>query len=152
MERFLDRFCLSCLPFHTLPLSLQIFVFSSQAGCCRSVLMPLFSFFSFLYSSVSLTVYPPSIHKQKLKKKSLESESIWTCCGMPFGALNASQHWATICTALCPQRYCSGAFASGSRLSIYAAIHLSIHPSSSKRKWLDSQTEKGAPKRPVSTG
>lgn len=51
------------------------------------------------------------------------SEPIWTGCGMPFGTLNPSQPWATICVAVCHR-----GTALGPR-QWHTTIRLSIHPS-----------------------
>lgn len=76
------------------------FHFSHIAGqplfLCPPASLSSLSYF-FTPVSVSLFIH----HLFRGKNKTREPESIWTCCGMPFGTLNGSQPWAAICATLC---------------------------------------------------
>lgn len=126
--------------FFTQPLLPPSLSFLKLFSHCRQTVVSLpyasLFFLLFLYYSVFFTIYPPSIQRQKIK---WEPESIWTCCGMPFGTLNASQPWATICAILCHRGTAVG------HCQWHTTIHLPIHPCIHlKRKWWDSLREKRA--------
>ena len=105
--------------FFTLFLQISFF-FSHIVGRLLSLCPPASLFFSlFLYSSVFLTVYPPSIHRHKIKLRArVHLDVLWHAIWYPERRPALGRH---LCHSL-SQRYCSGA-------SPVAHNHPSIHPS-----------------------
>lgn len=113
--------CLSCLPFYTPtfppdPFFFILFLFFSH---CRQAVASLADCLAvFLFISI-LSCLSPCLSTIYSKAR-INRESIWTCCGMPFGTLNAGQPWAAICAILCHRGTAMG------HCQWHTNIHLSI--------------------------
>lgn len=96
-------FCLRCLKLELLELLLRWTelwkaggkLLPSVSSACFSP--PVYEVIAVFVISFAFAVFS-SFHKQKRERA---HGSIWSCCGMPFGPLNASQLRAAICATLC---------------------------------------------------